>query len=316
VAPPHAPQPLNSPAEAQLCVPSLHAPTPRAAAGAVDGQHARIDSVPAQAQPSRSGAVASQLIVGPPPPPPLPAPPSAPLPPLALRRPVESQAANESAHKTAKQRMPMSDERSNRGPPRRGFVLGSAPSGGAPMRHVIILSLLLSSPLMAKEPLTVEEAITDAERALDTGRIGDAINESEKLQRTHGLKKDEQQRLEVIVARCKLVLGKYAESEKLFAKRVKAAPDDTRLAEWYARALDGNGKGDAALALLSDLAKKDALQEGDSYWALAQLERQKGEMDAARNHAKLALEKPIVLQSDELDHEIHKFIDELAPKKK
>jgi tetratricopeptide (TPR) repeat protein len=185
------------------------------------------------------------------------------------------------------------------------------------MRNILILGLLLSSPaLLAKEPMTVEAAIDDAEKALDTGRIGDAINESEKLSRTHGLKKDEQARLEVIVARCKLVLGKFAESEKLFAKRVKASPDDTRLAEWYARALDGNGKGDAALALLSDLAKKDALQEGDSYWALAQLERQKGENDAARSHAKLALEKPIVLQSDELDHEIHKFIDELSSKKK
>ena len=185
------------------------------------------------------------------------------------------------------------------------------------MRNILILGLLLSSPaLLAKEPMTVEDAIPDAEKALDTGRIGDAINESEKLSRTHGLKKDEQARLEVIVARCKLVLGKFAESEKLFAKRVKASPEDTRLAEWYARALDGNGKGDAALALLSDLAKKDALQEGDSYWALAQLERKKGENDAARTHAKLALEKPIVLQSDELDHEIHKFIDELSTSKK
>jgi len=185
------------------------------------------------------------------------------------------------------------------------------------MRNILILGLLVSSaPLFAKEAMTVEGAIDDAEKALDTGRIGDAINESEKLQRTHGLKKDEQSRLEVIVARCKLVLGKYAESEKLLAKRVKQSPDDTRLAEWYARALDGNGKSDAALQLLSDLAKKDALQEGDSYWALAQLERKKGENDAARSHAKLALEKPIVLQSDELDHEIHKFIDDLAPKKK
>jgi tetratricopeptide (TPR) repeat protein len=184
------------------------------------------------------------------------------------------------------------------------------------MRNVLILSLLFSSTLYAKEALTVEAAIADAEKALDSGRIGDAINESEKLQRTHGLKKEEQQRLEVIVARCKLVLGKYAESEKLFAKRVKQSPDDVRLAEWYARALDGNGKGDAALQLLSDLAKKDALAEGDSYWALAQLERKKGENDAARSHAKLALEKPIVLQSDELEHEIHKFIDELAPPKK
>jgi len=185
------------------------------------------------------------------------------------------------------------------------------------MRNVLILALLASSsPLLAKEALTVEAAIDDAEKALDSGRIGDAINESEKLQRTHGLKKDEQSRLEVIVARCKLILGKYAESEKLLAKRVKQSPDDTRLAEWYARALDGNGKSDAALELLSNLAKKDALQEGDSYWTLAQLERKKGENDAARTHAKLALEKPIVLQSDELDHEIHKFIDDLAPKKK
>src|SRR5207237_4498638 len=137
--------------------------------------------------------------------------------------------------------------------------------------------------------------IDDAEKALDSGRIGDAINESEKLQRTHGLKKDELARLEIVIARCKLVLGKYAESEKLLAKRVKQSPDDTRLAEWYARALDGNGKSDAALQLLGDLAKKDALQEGDSYWALARLERKKGENAAARTHAKLALEKPIVL---------------------
>ena len=185
------------------------------------------------------------------------------------------------------------------------------------MRNVLILALLFSAaPLAAKEVMTVEAAIDDAEKALDTGRLGDAINESEKLQRTHGLKKEEQSRLEVVIARCKLILGKYAESEKLLAKRVKQSPDDTRLAEWYARALDGNGKSDAALELLSNLAKKDALQEGDSYWTLAQLERKKGENDAARTHAKLALEKPIVLQSDELDHEIHKFIDDLAPKKK
>jgi tetratricopeptide (TPR) repeat protein len=188
------------------------------------------------------------------------------------------------------------------------------------MRSILIVGLLVSPSLYAKDradkPMTVEEAIDDAEKALDTGRIGDAINESDRLQRTHGLKKDEQQRLEVIVARCKLVLGKFAESEKLLAKRVKASPDDARLAEWYARALDGNGKGDAALALLSDLAKKDALKEGDSYWALAQLERKKGENDSAREHAKLALEKPIVLQSDELEQEIHKFIDELSAKEK
>ena len=184
------------------------------------------------------------------------------------------------------------------------------------MRNILILGILVSSPLYAKEVMTVQGALEDAEKALDTGRIGDAINESEKLSRTHGLHKDEQSRLEVIVARCKLVLGKYAESEKLFAKAVKKSPDDTRLAEWYARALDGNGKTDEALDAVVDLAKKDALQEGDSYWALAQLERQKGENDAARTHAKLALEKPIVLQSDELDQEIHKFISDLSPKKK
>ena len=76
----------------------------------------------------------------------------------------------------------------------------------------------------AKGAMTVESAIDDAEKALDTGRIGDAITESEKLAQTHGLKKDEPQRLEVIVARCKLVLGKFAESEKLLAKRVKPTP--------------------------------------------------------------------------------------------
>ena len=96
----------------------------------------------------------------------------------------------------------------------------------------------------------------------------------------------------------------------------KQAPDDPRLAEWYARALDGAGKGDAAFSLLITLAQKDALQDGDSYWALAQLERKKGDDANARAHAKLALEKPIVLQSDELDQAIHKFIDDLTPKAK
>ena len=96
----------------------------------------------------------------------------------------------------------------------------------------------------------------------------------------------------------------------------KQSPDDTRLTEWYARALDGVGKEDAAFSLLNTLAQKDALQDGDSYWALAQLERKKGDETNARAHAKLALEKPIVLQSDELDHAIHKFIDDLTPKTK
>ena len=59
-----------------------------------------------------------------------------------------------------------------------------------------------------------------------------------------------------------------------------------------------------------------SLADGDSYWALAQLEKQKGQSKQALEHAQLALQKPIVLQSDELDHEIHKFIDDLSPKKK
>ena len=67
---------------------------------------------------------------------------------------------------------------------------------------------------------------------------------------------------------------------------------------------------------MAALAQKDALQDGDSYWALAQLERKKGDDANARAHAKLALEKPIVLQSDELDQAIHKFIDDLTPKSK
>ncbi len=184
------------------------------------------------------------------------------------------------------------------------------------MRNILILAVLCSSAAHAKEPLTVESAIADAEKALDTGRIGDAITESEKLQRTHGLKKEEVSRLEVIVARCKLVLGKFAESEKLFAKRVKASPDDTRLAEWYARALDGNGKGDQALTLLSIWRRRTRCRRATATGRWRSSRRKKGEKDAARTHAKLALEKPIVLQSDELDHEIHKFIDDMsAPKK-
>ncbi len=180
---------------------------------------------------------------------------------------------------------------------------------------LICSTLLLAGSAHAKRPLSLQEAISDAEQALDNGRVGDAIAVADKLQKSHGLNKDEQGRVEVIVARCKLVEGKYDLSEKLLAKRVKASPDDTRLAEWYARALDGNGKTDAAFTLLKDLAQKDALSEGDSYWALAQLERQKGENGKARDHAKLALEKPIVLQSDELEQAIHHFIDELGPAK-
>ena len=179
------------------------------------------------------------------------------------------------------------------------------------MMRILLALGFLCGAASAKSALTLEEAISDAESALDGGRVGDAIQTSERLLKSRGLTKDELARVEVIVARCKLVEGRYGESEKLLAKRIKASPDDPRLAEWYARALDGNGKGDAAFAPLKDLAKKDALAEGDSYWALARLERQKGDTKQARAHAKLALEKPIVLQSEELEQAIHKFIDEL-----
>jgi len=181
-----------------------------------------------------------------------------------------------------------------------------------------IAMLLATSAAHAKggaKPTTVQGALADAEAALDTGRLGDAISESEKLQKTHGLTKDERSRLDLIVARCDLFTGKYAASEKALARMSKQSPDDTRLAEWYARALDGAGKGEAALSLLATLAQKDALQDGDSYWALAQLERKSGQAKPALEHAKLALTHPIVLQSDELDKDIHKFIDELSVSK-
>jgi len=164
--------------------------------------------------------------------------------------------------------------------------------------------------------MTAEEAIADAETALDNGRVGDAVSHSEKLQKTHGLSKDQMKRVDLIIARCGLVTGKWDTSEKIFAKLHKAQPDDTRVSEWYARALDGLGRGDQAFTLLSDLAAKDALTDGDSYWALAQLERGKGQEKEALGHAELALKKPIVLQSDELDKEIHKFIDELSSSSK
>jgi tetratricopeptide (TPR) repeat protein len=180
------------------------------------------------------------------------------------------------------------------------------------IKRALLATLFLCSAASAKRALTLQEAISDAEAALDNGRVGDAIQTSERLLKTRGLTKEEQARVDVIVARCKLVEGQYGQSEKLFARRVKAAPDDPRLSEWYARALDGNGKGDEAFTLLKDLARKDALAEGDSYWVLARLERKKGENQEARAHAKLALEKPIVLQSDELEQAIHKFIDELS----
>jgi tetratricopeptide (TPR) repeat protein len=184
--------------------------------------------------------------------------------------------------------------------------------------HALVVALAITPSAWAKDgkPMTVQDALADAEQALDTGRLGDALEESEKLKRTKHLTKEESTRLEVIAGRCDLILGKFEESAKLLARRYKAAPDDTRLAEWYARALGGAGKSDEALTLLSSLAKEDKLQEGDSYWTLAQLERDKGQTDAARAHAKLALEKPIVLQSDALDDAIHTFINQLTPKSK
>lgn len=164
--------------------------------------------------------------------------------------------------------------------------------------------------------MTAEEAIADAEQALETGRVGDAVTHGERLQKTRGLTKEQLRRLDVILARCGLITGKYDRSEKIFARLHKAQPEDVRVAEWYARALDGLGKADQAFKLLSDLAAKDALADGDSYWALAQLERERGKEKEALAHAEQALKKPIVLQSDELDQAIHKFIDELQPKNK
>jgi predicted Zn-dependent protease len=188
--------------------------------------------------------------------------------------------------------------------------------------HCLLLAILTATPALAKEhgergrPMTVQAAIADAESALDNGRLGDAFSEADKLTRSHGLTKDEQRRVEVIVARCALVRGKNEVAEKIFARHHKADPDDARVGEWYGRALEGVGKKDEALALLKELAGKNALAEGDSYWTLAQLEHGKGDDQAARTHAKLALEKPIVLQSDELEKMIHDFINQLEPKKK
>ena len=64
------------------------------------------------------------------------------------------------------------------------------------------------------KPTTVQGALADAEAALETGRLGDAISESEKLQKTHGLTKDERNRLDLIIARCDLFTGKYAASAR------------------------------------------------------------------------------------------------------
>ncbi|HZS35391.1 MAG TPA: tetratricopeptide repeat protein [Polyangia bacterium] len=193
------------------------------------------------------------------------------------------------------------------------FVLAATVMGGVGVAQT---AEARKGRLESSRPQSAEEAIAQAEKALDLGSIGDALAVGERLQKTRGLTKEQQQRADLILARCGLVTGKYDTSVKIFERLRKASPDDNRLAEWHARALDGAGKTDAALALFSELASKDALAEGDSYWALAQLERAKGQEGAALKHAQTALEKPIVLQSDELDQAIHKFINELTPKKK
>jgi hypothetical protein len=205
---------------------------------------------------------------------------------------------------------------------RRGRGYGARPEVQMHMRQALMAAaLLMSSLALAKDHdhdhsrHRSREALDEIERALDSGHGADACADTDKLLRAHGLGRAAKARVEVVIARCDLLTGKFVSSERSLAKIVKTSPDDLRLAEWYARALDGVGKSDAAYALLKDLAQKDALAEGDSYWALAQIERQKGESQAARAHAKLALQKPIVLQSDELDHVIRQFIDELTVKK-
>jgi hypothetical protein len=184
-------------------------------------------------------------------------------------------------------------------------------------RFALALSLALAAPSAAfaasREPaMTVESALDEAEKQLDNG--GNAAEIAGRLHRTRGLSKDEQRRLELIDARCDLLTSSYAASEKILARIHKTAPDDLRVSEWYARALDGNGKGESALPLFKQLASKDGLHDGDSYWALAQLE-QKAEPKLALEHAKAALTHPIVLQSDALDAEIHKFIADLSKSK-
>lgn len=160
--------------------------------------------------------------------------------------------------------------------------------------------------------MTVEEALDSAEHLLDNG--GDASDIAARLHKSRGFSKDEQRRLDLIDARCALISGSFAASEKLLVRLHKGAPEDTRITELYARALDGDGKSDVAMPLLKDLADKDGLRDGDSYWTLAKLEREKGDAKTALVHARAALSHPIVFQSDELDKEIHKFIDELSKK--
>src|SRR5689334_6697859 len=81
----------------------------------------------------------------------------------------------------------------------------------------------------AGKVMTAEEAIADAEAALDQGRVGDAVDHSEKLQRTRGLTKEQLRRVDLIVARCGLVVGNYESSEKILGKLHKQSPDDARL---------------------------------------------------------------------------------------
>jgi tetratricopeptide (TPR) repeat protein len=181
---------------------------------------------------------------------------------------------------------------------------------------LVVWAALGSAPAWAGKIMTAEEAIDDAEAALDTGRIGDAATHGEKLLKTRGLTKDQLRRVELILARVSLVQGRYGQAEKTFSRLRKSTPDDARLTEWLGRALEAQGKNDAAFALLSELAAKDALVEGDSYWALAQIEREMGKNADALSHAELALKKPIVLQSDELDAAIHRFIKELSSERK
>jgi hypothetical protein len=91
----------------------------------------------------------------------------------------------------------------------------------------------------------------------------------------------------------------------------KKSPGDAKVSEWYARALEGDGKKAAALDLFKQVLATQELAEGDSYWTLAQLERDAGDKKDALVHAQTALQKPIVIQSDELDTAIHSFISDL-----
>ena len=165
-----------------------------------------------------------------------------------------------------------------------------------------------------QKTVTAQEALDEAEHMLDMG--SDVSDISAKLHRSRGLTRDEQARLDLIDARCALLIGAYAKSEKVLGRLHQSTPDDARITEWYARALDGTGKGESALPLLKGLAEKDGLKDGDSYWTLAQLEHGKGDDKLALAHAEAALTHPIVLQSDALDKEIHKFISDLSTKKK